>query len=69
MEINLPADNGVETLGGFVFERLGELPRLGDTVEADHAVLEVVEIEGMRIKKVRVTRRPVEEPQVENPAE
>jgi putative hemolysin len=56
MGIELPEDNGIETLGGFIFERLGELPEVGDVVELDHLRLEVVEIEGKRIKKVRVTR-------------
>jgi putative hemolysin len=56
MNVDLPADNGVETLGGFIFERLGALPEVGAEVDADHAHLEVVEIEGRRIKKVRVTR-------------
>jgi CBS domain containing-hemolysin-like protein len=56
MDIELPEDNGIETLGGFIFERLGELPEVGDVVEVDHLRLEVVEIEGKRIKKVRITR-------------
>jgi len=50
------ADNGVETLGGYVFERLGEVPEVGDCVQTDHVTLEVVEVEGKRIKKVRITR-------------
>jgi CBS domain containing-hemolysin-like protein len=57
MDIDLPEDNGIETLGGFIFERLGELPEVGDVIEVDHLRLEVVEIEGRRIKKVRVTRQ------------
>jgi putative hemolysin len=56
MEIDLAAENGIETLGGFVFERLGEAPEVGDIVQTDHVRLEVVDIEGRRIKKVRITR-------------
>jgi magnesium and cobalt exporter, CNNM family len=58
MEIELPADNGIETLGGFVFERLGEVAEEGDVVENDGLRLEVIEVEGKRIKKVRITRNP-----------
>ncbi|HZS95085.1 MAG TPA: hemolysin family protein [Chloroflexota bacterium] len=58
MGINLVADDGIETLGGFVFARLGELPEVGDVVEVDHVSLEVIEIEERRIKKVRITRLP-----------
>jgi putative hemolysin len=54
MGTHLEIDNG-ETLGGFMFERLGEVPDVGDMVTADHANLEVVEVEGRRIKKIRIT--------------
>lgn len=67
MEIELPADNGIETLGGFVFERLGDVAEMGDVVQSDGLTLEVIEVEGKRIKKVRITRNPpevVEEPVV-----
>jgi CBS domain containing-hemolysin-like protein len=60
MEIELPADNGIETLGGFVFERLGDVAEMGDVVQSDGLTLEVIEVEGKRIKKVRITRNPPE---------
>jgi putative hemolysin len=61
MDISLGQENGVETLGGYVFERLGEVPEVGDVVHADSITLEVVEITGRRIKTVRVTRTPAPE--------
>lgn len=69
MGLDLEADDGIETLGGFVFERLGELPVAGDVVEVDHVTLEVVEVEGRRIKKVRITRLPGGEEQTETAEE
>lgn len=54
--IQLVADNGIETLGGFVYERLGEVPKVGESLQTDHCELEVVEIDGRRIKKVRISR-------------
>jgi putative hemolysin len=56
MDLHLSGENGVDTLGGFVFERLGEVPEIGDVVQANGVKLEVVDIEGRRIKKVRITR-------------
>jgi putative hemolysin len=56
--LELMAENGADTLGGFIVEQLGDVPELGDAVEANHARLEVVDIEGRRIKKVRVTVLP-----------
>jgi CBS domain containing-hemolysin-like protein len=61
MGLDLVADDGIETLGGFVFERLGEVPDVGDVITTDHVKLEVVDVDGRRIKKVRITRIPPEE--------
>lgn len=55
--LELVADNGAETLGGYVIDRLGEVPAVGDSVQTDHVSLEVVDIEGRRVKKVRVTQQ------------
>jgi putative hemolysin len=45
-----------ETVAGFLIARLGRVPLLGDTVvEADHS-FEVVELDGRRVSRVRVTR-------------
>lgn len=61
MGIELEADNGVETLGGYVFERLGEVPEVEDEVYEGPLILTVVEVEGKRIKQVRIHRIPPEE--------
>ncbi|MGE0724364.1 MAG: hemolysin family protein [Alphaproteobacteria bacterium] len=49
---------GYHTVGGFVLHRLGRLPKVGDRVEHADAVLEVVDMDGRRIDKVLVQRRP-----------
>jgi CBS domain containing-hemolysin-like protein len=56
--LELEAEDSADTLGGFIVERLGEVPEMGDAIEADHARLEVIDLEGRRITKVRVTRLP-----------
>jgi putative hemolysin len=61
MGVDLSTDNDLDTLGGFVFAELGDLPKVGDTVNADHVLLEIAEVEGLRIKKVRITRLPATE--------
>lgn len=58
MGVDLSTDNDLDTLGGFVFAQLAELPKVGDSVNADDVLLEISELEGLRIKKVRVTRFP-----------
>ena len=44
------------TLGGFVFSRLGRLPRVGDRVPVGVGELEVVAMDGRRVAAVRVNR-------------
>lgn len=48
--------DGFDTLGGFVYERLGKIASPGDRVEYDGIVIEVVTTTGRRLKKLRVTK-------------
>jgi CBS domain containing-hemolysin-like protein len=54
--VELSTEDGVDTIGGFVFGELDDVPKVGYTVNADHVVLEIVDVDGLRIKKVRITR-------------
>ena len=48
------------TIGGVLFGKLGRLPKVGDRVETGGASFEVLEMDGRRVGKVRVTQpRPV----------
>jgi CBS domain containing-hemolysin-like protein len=58
-------DADYTTIGGVVFGTLGRLPKPGDRVELSGASFEVVEMEGRRVGRVRVTRPTAAEP-VEN---
>jgi putative hemolysin len=44
-----------ETLAGFVMASLGHVPRIGEAVEVDGHRLEVSELDGRRVARVRVT--------------
>lgn len=48
-------DADYTTIGGVIFGKLGRLPKTGDRVELPGATFEVVEMEGRRVGKVRVT--------------
>ena len=52
--VRLP-EGPYETLAGFVMAALGHVPRLGEAVEADGHRLEVSELDGRRLSRVRVT--------------
>ncbi len=51
----LPLDEA-DSLGGFIYNELGHIPRVGETVRYDDLLFEVAEVSGRRIRKVRVRR-------------
>lgn len=53
---NLPDDGQYETLAGLVLDRLGRLPRTGDSLDIDSHRIEVVKMTNHRIERVRITR-------------
>ena len=53
--------DGFETVGGYLLARLGRVPATGETVEVDDLVVEVLEAERRRVRKVRVSRRTAAE--------
>ena len=56
-DLNLD-DTEYTTVGGYIFGELGRLPRVGDRVTVQLYGLEVAEMEGRRVKKVRVWAPP-----------
>ena len=53
-------DGDWSTLGGYVFARLGRLPRVGDRIRISNAGLEVVAMDGRRVAALRVLREPAD---------
>ncbi|MFS8572836.1 MAG: hemolysin family protein [Clostridia bacterium] len=47
---------GFETLGGFVSQRLGRKPKIGDAVRVSGLVFEVIGVRGARVTRIRVQR-------------
>ncbi|HUK38254.1 MAG TPA: hemolysin family protein [Methanomicrobiales archaeon] len=58
--IALPVEAGYDTLGGLVVERLGHIPRKGDTVSIDGQGLSltVIQMLGRRVGRVKVSVSP-----------
>ncbi len=55
LSVSLGGD-GFDTIGGFVYQRLGKIPSPGDFVEHDGVKIEVISTVGRRLKRLRVTR-------------
>jgi CBS domain containing-hemolysin-like protein len=49
-------DAAVDTLGGYIFGRLGRKPEVGDTITLGDYVLRVEELDALRIARVRASR-------------
>jgi putative hemolysin len=57
-DIVLPREAGYETLAGFVLERLGVIPKGGETMVFEGRRYTVVEMDGRRVAKVRIEKLP-----------
>jgi CBS domain containing-hemolysin-like protein len=61
-------DADYTTIGGYIFGHLGRLPRVGDRVTVGPWTFEVVEMEGRRVKTVRLHSNKPEETAASKPA-
>jgi putative hemolysin len=60
--ITLPEDPAYATVGGFVMDQLGFIPRGGESFEFDGYRFSVVEMDGRRVARVKIQRlREIEE--------
>lgn len=55
--VELPVEDA-DTLGGFIYSRIGRVPTGGESVEAEGLVLTIEQVSKRRIRKVRVKRIP-----------
>jgi len=53
-EIELPRDQGFETLAGFVMAQLGRIPKGGETFEYQNRRYTVLNMEGRRIARIKI---------------
>jgi magnesium and cobalt transporter len=55
--VNLPAEDA-RTVGGYVAEALGRVPKRGDAVTFDAGHLTVMRVEENRVQQVRLVKGP-----------
>ncbi len=54
--ITLPEDPAYATVGGFVLDQLGFIPRGGESFEYDNHFFTIVEMDGKRVARVKIER-------------
>jgi CBS domain containing-hemolysin-like protein len=55
----------VDSLGGLVYERLGSIPKVGDSVDVDNVTITVMSVQGVRPEELQIV---VKEPETASPA-
>jgi len=60
MGCQLPTDEA-DTLGGYIYSRLGHVPSIGEKVQNDNLLLTVEQVSARRIRKVRAALVPLSE--------
>ena len=61
--IALPEDPSYETVGGFILNRLGFIPRGGESFEAEGYRFTVMEMDRRRVARVKIKPLPAAAPQ------
>jgi len=57
-ELNLPEDEDYDTIGGFVFSRLGYIPKTGESFDYKNLSFTIASAEPRRIKRIRIQKKP-----------
>ena len=47
-----------DTIGGFIYHRLGKVPGPGDEIQTDGFTVSVISTTGRRIRKIKITKTP-----------
>jgi len=55
-EWNLPEDEDYDTIGGFVFSRLGYVPKTGESFDYENLKFTITSAEARRIKHIRIQK-------------
>jgi putative hemolysin len=55
-ELNLPEDEDYDTVGGFVFSRLGYIPKTGENLDYENLKFTIASAEARRIIRIRIQK-------------
>jgi len=60
LDVDLPTEDS-DTLGGYIYTHFGRVPDVDDVIDEDKLRIQVLSVDGRRIRKVHVTRKSVEQ--------
>ena len=57
-DLNLPEDEDYETIGGFVFSRLGYIPKVDESFDYENLKFTIASAEARKIKRIKIQKVP-----------
>ena len=57
-DLNLPEDEDYETIGGFVFSRLGYIPKADESFDYENLKFTIASAEARKIKRIKIQKVP-----------
>ncbi|MCB0278596.1 MAG: HlyC/CorC family transporter [Calditrichaeota bacterium] len=54
LNLNIPEEEGVETISGFIYNKTGNLPEKNDVIEHDNLTFKIKDIENRRIARIEL---------------
>jgi putative hemolysin len=57
-ELDLPEEDDYETIGGFVFSRLGYIPKTGEKFDYKDVTFEITSAEARKIRRIKIRKNP-----------
>ncbi|MDQ1317106.1 MAG: HlyC/CorC family transporter [Candidatus Poribacteria bacterium] len=57
LELDLPADGDIDTIGGYVISLFGRIPDVGETISSDIAEFEIAGEDGRRITEILIRKK------------
>ena len=55
-----PQEEGIATASGWLTQKVGGFPKVGDTVRVGAFELRVEEMDGPRVARLKITKQPIE---------
>ncbi|PKM77464.1 MAG: hypothetical protein CVU90_07335 [Firmicutes bacterium HGW-Firmicutes-15] len=59
-------DHEYNTVAGYVINQFGKIPKEGDCIFTDSMAFEVIEMDGLRIDLIKITKKPISESNEDN---
>lgn len=57
LDTNIPEDDDIVTIAGYVFSQIGRIPKPGEKIEGKNVIIDILNADARRVKKVRIMKK------------